>query len=222
MWQFLSNIMSPPHGYQRSNIHQLSQVVQKAASADTRFLLFTAFMYSSSNSIFRHHVPQSLPPIFTNIQNNLQVLQTKYYFETTWICIVIFLFQGQHFKQRIIELKQLIKQLTKDNIFLSVHIQLHIKNMDEIWRCCSDQGTLHSLFITHDSLPFNKLTPQSFSRHQFSNDVMTAVMTFLAFPLYSSLSEPYCVVFLALCAAELLRCYLLCVYNMLARSSCFK
>jgi len=50
---------------------------------------------------------------------------------------------------------------------------------------------------------------------------MTAVMT-LAFPLYSSLSEPYYVVFLALCAAELLCCYLLCVYNMLARSSGFE
>jgi len=94
--------------------------------------------------------------------------------------------------------------------------------MNKILRCCSDQGTLHSPFVTHDSLPFNKLTPQSFSRHQFNNDVMTAVMTFLAFPLYSSLSEPYYVVFLALCAAGLLCCYLLCVYNMLARSSGFE
>lgn len=90
--------MSPPHGYQRFNIHYLSPVVQKAASADTRFLLSSVLMYSSSNSIFRHPVPHSLPPIFTNIQNNLQVLQTKYHFETTWICIVIFLFQGQHFQ----------------------------------------------------------------------------------------------------------------------------
>jgi len=95
---FYQIFMSPPHGYQRSNIHYLSQIVQKAASADTRFLLFTAFMYSSSNSIFRHPVPQSLPPIFTNIQNNLQVLQTKYHFETTRIYIVSFIFQGQHFK----------------------------------------------------------------------------------------------------------------------------
>jgi len=76
--------------------------------------------------------------------------------------------------------------------------------MNKILRCCSDQGTLRSPFVTHDSLPFNKLTPQSFSRHHFNHDVMTAIMTSLAYPLYSSLSEPYYVVFLALCTAELL------------------
>lgn len=47
----------------KSNIHNLSQTVQKPASANTRFLQLVCFMSSSTNSVFKHPVLQSTTPI---------------------------------------------------------------------------------------------------------------------------------------------------------------